>query len=1187
MKLNILIITLLITFIDAFYLPGLAPVNYCKYGDHSNTCKYEVLLYVNRLNTEESVIPYEYNHFDFCLPKDDEKSPVENLGQVVFGERIRPSAYKIEFMKNITCGTVCNKTYSGSDKSSEILLSKLRKGISLNYQHHWIVDNMPVTSCYETEDGHQYCSIGFPMGCYSKDGRDTCYRNVASKNAYYIYNHVDLVITYHSGAQEEWGTSFRENGGRIISVKVVPRSIKHHKVLDCTSQEALEIPSKSLEKENYDIKYTYSVTFVQNNTIKWSSRWDYILESMPHTNIQWFSILNSLVIVLFLSGMVAMILLRTLHKDIARYNQIDSGEDAQEEFGWKLVHGDVFRPPRKGMLLSVLLGSGVQVFCMTLVTLAFACMGFLSPANRGALMTCAMVLYVLLGTPAGYVSARVYKSFGGEKWKSNVLLTSMLSPGVVFCLFFVMNLLLWGKGSSAAVPFTTLLALLALWFGVSVPLTFVGAYFGFRKRALEHPVRTNQIPRLIPEQSVYTQPIPGISMVYPEKNSLNQLTRKTSALSNSSWCAEPLSDNYDNQSAEVLTIQSVSSDSEKDHFSSHLSNLSDTAMSANKEVLQSRLRRLADAFSHKSKRKRERTDTPTTPSSLSDEEEDCPDHSKPQPLEEYAEKNELEALTEGETKLNKKFLSVVRVYYNKTVLDPQGKVYIVWMCIAALAVSYNLWVIPLRSTFPYQNPSNRKVWMFFDYFCDFIYVIDIVFIQTRIKHVTGGFTVADYGLTKQHYLKRIQFKFDLLSLTPLDILYIYFGPEKVILRFPRFFKVHTFFSFCDLIDKIIASPHIIRIARTLMYMMYLIHINACAYYAVSLWEGIGANEFVYNGVGNAYIVCFYFATKTATSIGKNPKPIHETQYMFMTFSWLMGVFVFAVLIGQTRDIIATANRSQEEYRKLVDETLEYMRNLNLPQDMLRRVQTWFTYTWETQHTLDENTILDVLPHKTKTDIAIHVHIKTLSKVNLFADCDEALLRELVLQLKSVIYLPEDIICKKGDVGKEMYILQSGKVQVMGRDDTEVLATLSEGCVFGEISLLGIPGMSRRTADVRSYGYSNLFVLSKNDLNAALKYYPEAQELLNKKAQELIKLNEEIERRNKAMAKNQQEKPEPKTEKSVTPSESNSSLFKFGSKRKFKILNKFKSRYSLPAAENAKDQRDSTFQTKVTVHRSFS
>lgn len=39
-----------------------------------------------------------------------------------------------------------------------------------------------------------------------------------------------------------------------------------------------------------------------------------------------------------------------------------------------------------------------------------ACLGFLSPANRGALMTCAVVLWVLLGTPAGYVSARLYKS---------------------------------------------------------------------------------------------------------------------------------------------------------------------------------------------------------------------------------------------------------------------------------------------------------------------------------------------------------------------------------------------------------------------------------------------------------------------------------------------------------------------------------------------------------------------------------------------------------------------------------------------------------------------------------------------------------------------------------------------------------------------------------------------------------
>ena len=462
--------------------------------------------------------------FDFCQSVEG-NAPSENLGQVVFGERIRSSPYEIEFNKDAKCRTVCTKNYDMSSEDSKKKMADLKKGMSMNYQHHWIVDNMPVTWCYPVESGQQYCATGFPMGCYvdaKGNPKDACVisRDYSQSDHFYVFNHVDITISYHSGAVEEWGKFLAgDEGGRIVSVKILPKSIDHGdnpNKDDCSATlnagKPMALPNKPAAGDKPKITYSFSVKFEMANDIKWSSRWDYILESMPHTNIQWFSILNSLVIVLFLSGMVAMILLRTLHKDIARYNQIDSGEDAQEEFGWKLVHGDVFRPPRKGMLLSVFLGSGTQLLCMTGITLVFACLGFLSPANRGALMTCAMVLFVCLGTPAGYVSARIYKSFGGEKWKSNVLLTSMLCPGIVFGHFFVMNLVLWYEGSSAAIPFFTLVALLALWFCVSVPLTFVGAFFGFRKRAMEHPVRTNQIPRQIPEQSMYTQPIPGIIM---------------------------------------------------------------------------------------------------------------------------------------------------------------------------------------------------------------------------------------------------------------------------------------------------------------------------------------------------------------------------------------------------------------------------------------------------------------------------------------------------------------------------------------------------------------------------------------------------------------------------------------------------------------------------------------------------
>src|SRR2546427_283783 len=76
--------------VGVFHLPGVAPVNFCEEDKITESCKSEVSLYVNRLDSEESAIPYEYNHFDFCKVL-TEDSPVENFGQVVFGERIRPS----------------------------------------------------------------------------------------------------------------------------------------------------------------------------------------------------------------------------------------------------------------------------------------------------------------------------------------------------------------------------------------------------------------------------------------------------------------------------------------------------------------------------------------------------------------------------------------------------------------------------------------------------------------------------------------------------------------------------------------------------------------------------------------------------------------------------------------------------------------------------------------------------------------------------------------------------------------------------------------------------------------------------------------------------------------------------------------------------------------------------------------
>lgn len=483
------ILLLLIHASHCFYLPGVSPQDFQK-GD-------PLKVKVNKLTSTKTQLPYTYYSLPYCRPGKIVDN-AENLGEVLRGDRIENSPYVFKMREPQLCNVICHLKLNAKTAKD------FKEKIEDEYRVNMILDNLPLVVPIRRLDQESppLYQLGYHVGLKAQYAGN-------KEEKYFIHNHLIFTVKFHKDLQTD--------SARIVGFEVKPFSIKHeyegewngkNRLLTCdphTKRTVINSNSPQEVEVNQEILFTYDVEF-QESDVKWASRWDtYLL--MSDDQIHWFSIVNSLMIVLFLSGMVAMIMLRTLYRDISKYNELETQEEAQEETGWKLVHGDVFRPPSNSDLLCVYAGTGVQFFGMILITMLFAVLGFLSPSNRGGLMTAMLFLWVFMGLFAGYSSARLYKMFKGAEWKKIALRTAFMFPATVFVIFFVLNALIWGQKSSGAVPFGTMFALVFLWFGISVPLVFVGSYVGFKKPAIEDPVKTNKIPRQIPEQAWYMNPM--------------------------------------------------------------------------------------------------------------------------------------------------------------------------------------------------------------------------------------------------------------------------------------------------------------------------------------------------------------------------------------------------------------------------------------------------------------------------------------------------------------------------------------------------------------------------------------------------------------------------------------------------------------------------------------------------------
>lgn len=455
------------------------------------------------------------------------------------------------------------------------------------------------------------------------------------------------------------------------------------------------------------------------------------------------------------------------------------------------------------------------------------------------------------------------------------------------------------------------------------------------------------------------------------------------------------------------------------------------------------------------------------------------------------------------------------------VIDPSLPSHYKWLIVVSLAVLYNVIFVLGRAVFWELNNSIPALWWSMDFICDSIYVTDIL-VRLHEGYLEQGLLVTDPGKLRANYMATRKWRIDALSLIPTDLTYLWWAPfdssvirvpSPVIVRLNRLFKLPRLWEWFERTETDTNYPNVFRICKVVLAILVLIHWNACLYFAISYAIGFGTDNWVYNlnGTTNStltrqYIYSFYWSTLTLTTIGETPVPENDAEYLFVVADFLAGVLIFATIVGNIGSMISNMNVARVDFQNRMDGVKQYMAFRKVGRELEGRVIRWFAYTWAESGALDEERVLSALPDKLKAEIAIRVHLETLRKVRIFQDCEPGLLEALVLKLRLQVFSPGDYICRKGDVGKEMYIVKRGRLQVVADDGRTVLATLSAGSVFGEVSVLDIAGNrtgNRRTANVRSLGYSDLFCLAKDDLWVALSDYPEAKETLIKRGCQLL------------------------------------------------------------------------------------
>ncbi|MCE9599761.1 MAG: cyclic nucleotide-binding domain-containing protein [Spirochaetia bacterium] len=364
--------------------------------------------------------------------------------------------------------------------------------------------------------------------------------------------------------------------------------------------------------------------------------------------------------------------------------------------------------------------------------------------------------------------------------------------------------------------------------------------------------------------------------------------------------------------------------------------------------------------------------------------------------------------------------------------------------------------------------------------------IDILF-QLSTSYKEGNHEILDGRLIVKRYL-RTWFVIDLFAAMPFFLLDDSLVSEAIplirtirIVQIQRLFKLARLNTLLKEIYNIQSlSPGLLRLGYFVLLMTLAAHWLACGWI---LLGGIPGEE---NPV-TLYIKAGYFTVTTLASVGYGDiVPVSNLQRIYAICVMMVGVGSYGFVIGNLASYLANRDVVRAKHDKKLEEVTAFLRYRAIPSNLRQQVMAYYAHLWDSRMGPEESAVLADLPDSLRVELALSMRRDLIAKVPFFGDADEDLIRDVVMALRPVVYVPGSLVIRQGDVGDCMFIVSSGTVEILATDNAKPILELQEGSFVGEMALVF---QTNRNASVRAKGYCDLYILTKRTFDFILQKHP--------------------------------------------------------------------------------------------------